>query len=170
MGASFRRRSSFGCAFAAVAGATTFATVSLAGQARPADGRGSPVTFLERVVRQIAANDYRDAWQTLAPEQQRLIPETEYVRCESGSPIPGRLVSMQVLRSYTEPVVVAGAGSSAVAARAVMLRLRIADPRLGSVVVTHAVHAVVARSRWAWILPPDRFRLHRSGRCGTGAR
>ncbi len=135
---------------------------------RPGRTLGDPVLFLKGVVRQIVGNQYARAWQTLAPAQQRLVPEREYVRCESASPIPGRLAWIKVVRAYDEPVEVAGATGAAVSAKAVTFRLKITDPALrDSVVVTHTVHAVPAGSRWAWILPPDRFRLHRSGTCGV---
>jgi hypothetical protein len=152
---------------AAVAAGTAFATVSLAGLPQPKHVLGNPVVFLRGVVREIAANDYARAWQTLAPGQQRLVPKGEYVRCESASPIPGRLAWIKVVRNYEEPVTVAGTGIDAVDAEAVTFRLAITEPGLASVVVTHTVHAVPAGKRWAWILPANRLELHRSGTCGA---
>jgi hypothetical protein len=158
----------FLAAFVAVAAGAAFATVSVAAVTQSGRTLGDPVVFLKGVVRQIAGNDYAGAWQTLAPVQKRLVPEREYVRCESASPIPGRLASINVLRTYEEPVVVAGTGAGPVPARAVTFRLTITEPALRqSVVVTHTVHAVAAGGRWAWILPPARFELHRSGTCGA---
>src|SRR5207249_53417 len=137
---SSTRRSVFLTAFAAVAAGTAFATVSLAGPTVPTRPLGDPVTFLKGVVRQIAANDYARAWQTLAPAQQRLVSKGEYVRCESASPIPGHLASIRVVRSVSERLTVAGEAKT-VQARAVTFRLKIADHGLGeSVVVTHTVH------------------------------
>lgn len=153
---------------AAVAAGAAFATVSVAGLAQPRHGLGSPVAFLRGVVRELAANDYARAWQTLAPGQQRLVPKGEYVRCESASPIPGHLAWIKVVRAYEEPVIVAGTGSDAVDAEAVTFRLKITEPGLESVVLTHTVHAVPAGERWAWILPANRLELHRSGTCGAG--
>lgn len=129
--------------------------------------RGDPVVFLKGVVRQIAGNHYARAWESLAPIQKRLVPESEYVRCESASPIPGRLTSLKVVRTFDEPVQVAGADTTVTSA-AVTFRLEITQPVLhDSVVLTHTVHAVPTGTRWAWILPPDRLELHRSGTCGT---
>jgi hypothetical protein len=160
-------RPAFLMCLAAVAAGAAFTTVSVAGLAPQARPAGDPVAFLRGVVRQIAANEYARAWQTLVPDQQRLVPEQEYVRCESASPIPGRLAWIKVVRSFDEPVAVAGTGD-AVTSKAVTFRLRIADPALqASVVVTHTVHAVPAGSRWAWILPAQRLELHRSGTCGA---
>jgi hypothetical protein len=152
---------------AAVAVGAAFATVGVAGLAERSQRLGDPVLFLRGVVSQIAANDYARAWQTLAPGQQRLVPEGEYVRCESASPIPGHLAWIKVVRSFDEPVTVAGTGPGAVDAQAVTFRLKITQPGLASVVVTHTVHAVRAGTRWAWILPANRLELHRSGACST---
>jgi len=153
--------------FVLIAAGTAFATVGVASLARHQRSPGDPVVFLEAIVRQIARNDYATAWQTLEPAQQRLVPKGEYVKCESASPIPGHLASIQVLRSFEEQVEVAGSGSSVVDAEAVTFRLTISEPGLSSVIVTHTVHAVHAGQRWAWILPAKRLQLHRSGECGA---
>lgn len=153
--------------FAVIAAGTAFATVGVAGLVQHGRSPGDPVAFLEGVVRQIARNDYATAWQTLAPTQQRLVPVGEYVKCESASPIPGHLASIRVLRSFEEQVEVAGSESRAVDAEAVTFRLKISEPGLASVIVTHTVHAVHAGQRWAWILPAKRLQLHRSGECGA---
>ena len=164
---SFTQRSLFFVFLAAVATGTAFATVGIAALSQQSRPTGDPVVFLKGVVRQIAANDYAGAWQTLAPEQQRLVPKSEYVRCESLSPIPGRLAWIKVVGVFDEPVAVAGTGSGLVDAQAATFRIKITEPALhDSVVVTHTVHAVAAGTRWAWILPPNRLELHRSGTCG----
>ena len=153
---------------AAVAAGVAFATVNVAALAESGRTLGNPVTFLRGVVRQIAGNDYARAWQTLAPAQQRLVPQYEYVRCESASPILGRLTSLEVVRASEDPVTVAGSGAEPVVAAAVTFRLKISESALhASVVVTHTVHAVAAEGRWAWILPAPRLQLHRSGTCGA---
>jgi hypothetical protein len=167
MGYSSAQRSVFLAMLAAIAVGTAFATVSVAGTSQGGRSLGDPVVFLKGVVRQIAGNHYAKAWQTLAPAQKRLVPKREYVRCESASPIPGRLTSLQVVRAFDEPVEVAGSEAT-VTSKAVTFRLTITEPALqDSVVLTHTVHAVPAGNRWAWILPPARFQLHRSGSCGT---
>jgi len=168
MRVTFTPRSIFFLFLATVVAGTAFATVSLAAlvvqQTRPV---GDPVAFLRGVVREIAANDYARAWQTLSPGQQLLVPKSEYVRCESASPIPGRLAWIKVVRAYEEPVAVAGTGEEPITSKAVTFRLKITEPSLQtSVVITHTVHAVPAGQRWAWILPANRLELHRSGTCG----
>lgn len=158
----------FGAALLAVAAASGTMTVAAAFRS---SSPGDPVLFLEGVVRQIAANQYAQAWQTLDPAQQRLVREDEYVRCESASPIPGSLDWIRVVRVSDGHVRVAGVDPAPVASKAVTFRLRISESSLhASVVITHTAHAVVAGNRWAWILPPARLKLHRSGTCGSTKR
>jgi hypothetical protein len=167
VGYSSAQRSAFFALLAAIAVGTAFATVGVAGMSQRGVDRGDPVVFLKGVVRQIAGNHYARAWKSLAPVQKRLVPKDEYVRCESASPIPGRLTSLKVVRTFDEPVQIPGADAT-VTSTAVTFRLTITEPSLhDSVVLTHTVHAVPAAGRWAWILPPARFELHRSGTCGT---
>jgi hypothetical protein len=145
--------------------------VALAGGLPTGSSLGDPVLFLKRVIRQIAANDYERAWETLIPSQQRAVPRATYVRCESASPIPGTLASIEVKAVADSRVQVAGADSDPVAAKAVTLRLRIVDRTLHeSVVITHTVHAVDAGGRWAWILPPNRLQADRASTCGAAPR
>jgi hypothetical protein len=154
-------------ALATVAVAAAFATVAVARALEPAPRLGDPVAFLRTVVAQIAANEYGTVWQTLLPAQQKLVPQAQYVRCESASPIPGELSSLRVLRARDEQTAVAGLGAPA-DARAVTFRIEITDTALrASVVVVHTVHALRAGDRWAWILPADRLRLDRSPTCGA---
>jgi hypothetical protein len=150
-----------------VATSSALATVAVAHSLAPSLQRlGDPVAFLRQVVGEIAANQYATAWQTLDPAQQRLVARDDYVRCESLTPIPGELTSIRVLARQQEKIVVAGTTTDAVPSAAVTFRLRISDAALhASLVVTHTVHAVAAGDRWAWILPPKRLALHRSGTC-----
>ena len=99
MGYSSTQRSVFFAVLAAVAAGTAFATVGVAGVSQRGPSRGDPVVFLKGVVRQIAGNQYARVWESLAPAQKRLVPKGEYVRCESASPIPGRLTSLKVVRT-----------------------------------------------------------------------
>ena len=162
----FPRRPAFLALLAAVATGAALATVAVADATRAAPSLGDPVAFLRGVVREIAANDYADAWLTLAPDQQRLVPQSEYVHCESASPIPGHLDWIRPVRVFSEPVSVPGSSGSPTRATAVTFRIRISDSSLHeAVVVEHTVHALPVGGRWAWMLPADRLALHRSGRC-----
>lgn len=160
------RKSVFPFALVATACVVAVATVAVAA------GEGSDskqaIGFLNGVVKEIASNDYRAAWLTLHPAQQRLLPQAKYVGCESASPIPGRLVSLTVVRAFEEPVVVAAANPFTVGAQAVTFRMVIHDAGLHeSVSVQHTVHAIETGGRWAWILPAARLRLDRSPTCGV---
>jgi hypothetical protein len=115
------------------------------------------------LLRQIARNDYDRAWTTLHPSHQRIVTRAEYVRCETESPIPGRLASVNVLGVSDEQVLLAGTPEM-VDGKAIRLRLTFSglDQPL---VVMHTGHAVAVGDRWTWILPQARFAEYEAGRC-----
>jgi hypothetical protein len=150
------------CAFASV-----WAAVLLA--AAPASaGAGAPASFAQRVIAEIAGNDYDAAWQTLYPNHQRVAPQAVYVQCELQSPIPGQLDSVRVVRVTDVNLRVPGSDER-LSMKAVSVRIRIVDRALGaSVVVRHTVHVVNVGGSWRWILPAPRYELNRDGGCGGG--
>jgi hypothetical protein len=173
MGTSIRSwRKSFTVSLAVVVVSSTVATVAVAGSLAPSRrNAGDPVTFLRQVISEIAANNYAKAWRTLDPAQQRLVPEAEYVRCESLTPIPGELTSVLPVAVSEQRIKVAGVPSGPVPSQAVTFRLVIQSRALhASVVVVHTVHAVSNNGHWAWILPPPRLALHRAGCTDTRTR
>lgn len=159
---------------ALVAAAVAAATMAVAGHGSGrAAGRplGDPGAFVKKLVVQIVRDDYAHAWQTLHPAHQRVASKWEYVDCELGSPIPGQLVSVKIVRVFDERVFVPGL-SRVVESKAVTFRLTIKAPALGATSrATHTGHAVPVDGRWRWILPPDRFEVYRSNLClGAGPR
>jgi hypothetical protein len=138
-----------------------YAAVGSITSARAASGGAVP--FVARVVRATVANRYRETWTSLDPAQQHLVPRDVYVRCESGSPIPGRLRSLRVLKDGPATVRVPGRGT--VAGWAVRLRLVIAAPQLPLAVVVHTFHAIRVNGDWRWYLPAHRLALYGAG-CG----
>jgi hypothetical protein len=118
--------------------------------------------FTVHVVRLIAANRYSEAWTLLYPAHRTIVSRAAYARCESLSPIPGRLESVRVLSVTREAVPVPGQDATVPGES---VRLRIVIVGLGRVVVTHTFHAVRADRRWTWILPPERYLLYLRGRC-----
>jgi hypothetical protein len=151
------------CAFASIC-----ATILLAAAAPVQARAGSPASFVQRVVAEIAGNDYAAAWQTLYPGHQRVASQPEYVHCELRSPIPGQLDWVRVLRVSDEKFRVPG-GDQRLATKAVSVRLKIVDRTLGSsVVVGHTIHVVNVGGDWRWILPAPRYELYRDGRCAGG--
>ena len=157
----------FGLALLLTAAASAIATVAVARALQPSQSLGDPVAFLRTTVAQIAANRYAEVWNTLDPVQQGLVPQSRYVRCESASPIPGRLSSLHVLRVRQEELPVAGTKGPS-QTMAVTFRIVISSPTLRqSVAVVHTVHAVERDGRWAWILPPSRLALDSSPTCGA---
>ena len=146
-----------------------------AGSARTIPGGPTPprhqaVAFLTGVVGDLAANRYDVAWERLAPAQQRLVPRSTYVRCESLSPVPGRLVSIVPRWTRTEEVELPGAPSSSVASVAVRFDVRIAGSlEEGFVTVPVTAHALWIDRRWRWMLPARRLQQHRAPSCGMPA-
>lgn len=140
----------------AVAAAVVWATP-------PQPARASAVPFISHVVRATAANRYRETWTTLDPAQQQLVPRDVYVRCESRSPIPGRLRSLRVLGSGPATLQVPADGT--LAGWAVRLRLVIAAPAFPPAVVVHTFHAVRVGGNWHWYLSQQRLALYGAG-CG----
>jgi hypothetical protein len=167
---SFRHSHRFLAAYLGLAacGSVSVATAVLI-SAQPAVARAeSPSAFARTVVTEIAANDYAAAWRTLHPLHQQVAPLSEYVRCETASPIPGHLQSLRVLRVADQDVRVPGA-SAAVPGKAVSVRITIADRALDlAVVVEDTVHVVMVDGSWRWILPERRYARYRDNACGGG--
>jgi hypothetical protein len=160
-------RAGFVIFLAVIAASATVTTVAIAGSFSPPTG-SDPTAFVRQLVAEIAANEYAIAWQSLHPAQQKLLPRAQYVRCESLSPIPGELTSIQVIHSQHPRITIAGARGEPVSSTAITLRLTIAEPALhDSVTITHTVHAVPQDDGWAWILPAERLSLDRAATCGT---
>ena len=120
-----------------------------------------PRAFAEHVVRLIAANRYAEAWNTLNPVDQRVAPRTEYVGCESRTPILARLREVRALGTADDSV---GLGDGTfVRSKAVAVRIAFAGD--DSFVITHSVHLVAVHGRWTWVLPPWRYRSFRDDHC-----
>jgi hypothetical protein len=64
------------------------------GDAAPDD---DPGVFMSKLVREIGANRYDEAWETLHPAHQQVAPREEYVACERRDPVVGRLSEVVVL-------------------------------------------------------------------------
>src|SRR5215217_1937278 len=122
------------------------------------DGPGDPAAFMTTLIAQIAGNDYADAWITLHPAQQRIATRDAYVSCESQSPIPGKLSSVQVVDISDEDVEVAGEGTAAGKSRSV--------PRRALVIGLDCAAPQLVFDRWLDDLPNIRA-LTESGRWGV---
>jgi hypothetical protein len=150
----------------AVAAVVAVAASVAAGSAHAATAsRGDPATFVERVVRLVAANRYGDAWELLDPRQQALVPRAAYIACEQLTPIPGRLVKLE-RRGVRDEVVNVPGTAGATKVKGVTLRLVIAG--LARVSLTHTFHAIAVSGAWRWYLPADRFAAYAAGDCPGG--
>jgi len=118
-----------------------------------------PSTAAVRVVHQITANKYAQAWGDLHSKDQNVAPLGEYVDCETRSPVIVRPRGVKVLK-VTEESIGIGDGTF-VETKAVAVRLTFAD----AFKVTQTVHLVAEDKRWKWILPSFRFRDYKANRC-----
>lgn len=157
------------CALVVTAvGAALTDTEPLAQTSRARPSSVPAATFLRRVIRRLATNDYARAWASLDPRQQLLVDQRAYIRCESLSAIPGRLDRIDVLDAHSERVVVPGSDGRPLRSKVITFRLTFAPrPSQSAVLVRVRAHALRSNGRWAWMLPAKRLALHRSGQCGT---
>lgn len=128
-------------------------------------GRGSsapkedPSVAAIRVVHQITANRYAQAWGDLHSKDQDVAPLGEYVDCETRSPVIARPLRVKATKVSEESF---GIGDGTfVETKAVAVRLTFA----GAFKITHTVHLVAEDGRWKWILPSFRFRDYKANRC-----
>jgi len=126
------------------------------GSSAPKEDPGVAAT---RVVRQITANAYAQAWGDLHSKDQDVAPLGEYVDCETRSPVIARPRAVKVMK-VTDQSFGIGDGTF-VDTKAVAVRLAFA----GNFKVTHTVHLVAEDGRWKWILPSFRFRDYKANRC-----
>src|SRR5512133_2837981 len=103
-----------------------------------------PSTAAVRVVHQITANKYAQAWGDLHSKDQNVAPLGEYVDCETRSPVIVRPRGVKVLK-VTEESIGIGDGTF-VETKAVAVRLTFA----GAFKVTQTVHLVAEDRRWKW--------------------
>ncbi|CAN5159084.1 hypothetical protein BH09ACT13_BH09ACT13_13560 [soil metagenome] len=128
---------------------------------------GGAATFLKRVVGLVVEDRYARAWPSLYPAHKSVAPREEYIACELKTPVGSELRSADVLRVTHKLLRIPGESARALVT-SVTLRLRIAEPSLGTEdVFAHTFNAVAVGSRWTWILTPSRYELYRSDACGT---
>ena len=131
------------------------------GSNRDAKPQENPRLAAVRVLDQIVHNHYSDAWGDLHSVDQKVAPLSEYVGCETRSPVIARPRSVKVVSVNTESV---GLGDGKfVESTAVDIRMGFA----GSFSLVHTVHLVAEDGRWKWILPSWRFRDYKADRCPT---
>ena len=124
--------------------------------AAPGDPREA-ARFLTNIVRQLAANDYTDAWKSLHPLDQALVPRSAYVACESAVPVPGHLASIRTQGIGRERVSLTTGGRlvASVVVRFSVVIAGFAEP--DGVPVTVRAHAILVGGKWRWMLSPARL-------------
>jgi hypothetical protein len=124
-----------------------------------------PGLFMSRLVREIGANRYDEAWETLHPTHQQVAPRAEYVACEQRNPVVGSVSEVRVLSVRDAAVRVAGEREEA-PGKAVRIRLTVRVPDVDEPDrVTETFHAVEVDDRWAWIFSQARYEAYRADRC-----
>ena len=127
---------------------------------QPTEDPGSTATH---VLDQIVHNMYTEAWDGLYAVDQKVAPRTEYVDCESRSPVNAVPISVKVVKVEDAPV---GLGDgSFVDSKAVSLRLGFE----GGFHLVPVVHLIADGGKWHWILPSYRYRDYKADRCPTDA-
>ena len=115
------------------------------------------------VLDQIVNNMYTEAWDGLYGVDQAVAPRTEYVDCESRSPVNAKPLTVKVVKVVDAPV---GLGNGRfVDSKAVSLRLGFE----GGFTLVHVVHLIADDGKWHWILPSYRYRDYKADRCPTDA-
>jgi hypothetical protein len=108
----------------------------------------------------IVHNRYDEAWDGMYSRDRAVAKRSEYVSCESRSPV-------QEAPQTTKPVGVSdesvGIGDGTfVKSKAVRLQLDFRGGRL-----VHTVHLIKEKGGWRWILPSWRYRDYKADRCPT---
>jgi hypothetical protein len=125
--------------------------------------KDDPKGVAVRVLDQIVHNMYTRAWDGLYGVDQVVAPRTEYVGCESRSPVVAVPESVRVMKVANTSV---GIGNGRfVDSKAVSLRINFA----GGFHIVHVVHLVADAGQWHWILPSWRYRDYKADRCPTDA-
>jgi hypothetical protein len=126
---------------------------------------GDAGVFMTRLVRDIAANRYAEAWESLHPTHQRVAPRAQYVACEELNPVVGNIAEVVVVSVKDESVRVAGEQTKA-KGKAIRIRLAMRIPQGAELdSVTETFHAVAVERHWRWILTDAGYSAYRSGRC-----
>jgi hypothetical protein len=133
------------------------------GGSSSATPKDDPKQVAKNVLDLIVNNHYTEAWDGLHPVDQAVAPRTEYVGCESRSPVIAKPLSVKVVRVKQESI---GLGDGKfLDSTAVDLRLGFA----GGFHLVHTVHLVANEGKWRWILPSWRYRDYKADRCPTDA-
>jgi hypothetical protein len=151
-------------AFVAISLGSPAASSAVAGGRTGQNAHGAR-TFAIRIVRLLGSNRYAEAWASLHPLHQQVAPLARYVECENLTPIPGRITSVQALRTWSAPAQVAGLADP-VPGMKVKLRIVISEASISArTVVVKTVAVVRVPQRWAWLLPPARYAAYAAGEC-----
>lgn len=147
----------------AAAGAALAILAAGCGSSHSGAPAGNPKQVAVRVLGLIVHNRYTQAWDSLHPSDQAVAPRSEYVSCESRSPVIAVPTSVKVVAVHDESV---GLGDgSFLESTAVDLRLGFT----GGFHVVKTVHLIASHGAWRWILPPAKYREYKADACPSDA-
>lgn len=125
----------------------------------------SPSAYLTRVVRLLVENRYGDAWTTLNPLDKAVAGRSLYVACENSRRITTQLLSIHVIETRADRVVVAPE-HAARAAVEVTFRLDLTSPVTGRFDLVIRRHALAEHGNWTWMLSRQRYLEYAHHECG----
>jgi len=124
-----------------------------------------PVEFLEVLFGHLYRGEHGQAWGSLYPAHQDVVPRGEYVACEENAPpFAGTLERVELLTSKEEEWKVAGDDDPR-ESTAVTYRITVSNADGAAERVTGKGHIVAVDGSWRWILKPSDFDAYRAGRC-----
>jgi hypothetical protein len=100
----------------------------------------------------------QDAYATLHPAYQRIVPRPNFVRCTRQAGLGG-LDSIEILDVYDDPVTLPDGGK--VGGKAIRVRLTSTNGDT----TTFVSHEVKVGPRWRWVLNGKALGAYRAGKC-----
>ena len=98
------------------------------------------------------------AYETLHPAYQRIVPRSRFVQCTRQAALGG-LDSIEILDVYDDPVTLPGGGQAGGKGVRVRLTSTTGD------VTTFVNHEVKVGPRWRWVLNEKALGAYRAGKC-----
>ena len=123
---------------------------------------GSPETAIEQVLEMIDKQDWGAEWDSLHPEQQKLVARDAFISCSKAGDSPG-VGSVKVLKVNDEEAAIPGTSQRA-KTKAVTVEYELTKGfKRGKSADTFYLFDV--DGRWRWILSPSNVQAYQSGGC-----
>jgi hypothetical protein len=144
---------------ARLVGPVLIAALVLAGCGGDVDPARTPAGMAQvRFLEALYNGRLQEAYETLHPAHQRIVPRSKFIECTRQSGLGG-LDSIEILDVFDSPVTLPDGGK--VAAKAVRVRLTSTDGDTTNFVS----HEVKVGERWRWVLNDAALEAYRAGKC-----